>query len=627
MATAQNPGTPSPRLGEGQAKTVLLVGSIVGLVLVAVGVYLTLHWWSYVTGGLQEWHKNWWRLMLCELSVFGGLAVMFFSLQVARSEERTNPGMRRLLYGYNAGLSALLVLTILAHLNVFAYFPAWPFRYAHATYDWSGSNLYSLSPASKEFLGTLKEPVTVYVLLPGNDPTLYDVRTLLDNCKVANPNIKVIEYQPDLSREQVDDLVKKYQLPEREGLLVVYGAEGDQKHEFITENDIAPPRMRQRPGEKEGIEFKGESALINKLNQLSEGQKPVIYFTQGNGELDLNDFDSNRDDTGLGLLKEHLSRTNYEVKPLELGPGQDKVPDDATVVVVARPTLPLPPQAIAALRAYMKPTDPKAKKGKLIALCDVVAKPDGTMLHTGMEDFLKTEFNVQVDDDRIVSAATPNGQVPSPSPLMVSVVGDFRSHSPVIANFQGTIIPMYDVRTVHAAETNSPAPSNYQSQVILQAHPRFVIWKETNLKTDVAKEVAGLARLDRLDELRKKASREPLPVAVAVTEMGAPPDPTDPHAFMNRKEQPRLLVYGDATWASNSFQGEGGLFDLFTASVSWLRDRPDVSSVTETKEHKAFVLRPDDTSAFLFKVVVLPLILITFGTFGLGLGVWWVRRR
>jgi hypothetical protein len=620
MTTTQNPGTPAPRLGADQAKLVLLVGTVVGMVMVAVGVYLTFRWWSYVTGGLQEWHKNWWRLMLCELTVFGGLAVMFVSLQLARSEERTNPGLRRLLYGYNAALSALLVVTILVHLNVLAYFPVWPLRYAHATYDWSGSNLYSLSPASKEFLSKLKEPVTVYVLLPNGDPTLYEVRGLLDNSKVADPNIKVIEYQPDLSREQVNNLVKQYQLPEREGLLVVYGPEGDQKHEFISANDLTAPSFGQRPGDKEKIEFKGESALIKTLNTLSEGQKPVIYFTQGNGELDLNNFDTNKDDVGIGVLKERLGRANYEVKPLELGAGHDKVPDDASVVVVARPTLALPPQAISALRFYLKPSDPKAKKGKLIALFDVVTDTKGAMVHTGLEALLKTEFNVQVDDDRIVAARSRN-------PLQVPVLGNAASDNPVAVSFQRTAIPMYEVRTVEPAERNGPAPTDYRADIILAAAPGAMIWKETNLKTDVVKQVDSLRTPDRLGELLEKISRQPLPVAVAVSEMGAPSNPADPHAFMNRKQQPQLLVYGDATWATNGFMGEGGLFDLFTASVSWLRDRPDVSSVTDTKERKAFILRPEDPSAFLTRVVFLPLGLLAVGIVGLGGGVWWVRRR
>src|SRR5437870_447568 len=141
MANVQDRNREPVQLGEGKAPLILLLG-LVGLALLVAGIWLTGSKWDIITGGLEQWHKNWYWLMLCELLLFGGLAIMFSGLQIGRSEERTNPGMRRLLYGYNAVLSCLLVLTILAHLNVFVYLPVWPFTYAHETYDWSGSRLY-----------------------------------------------------------------------------------------------------------------------------------------------------------------------------------------------------------------------------------------------------------------------------------------------------------------------------------------------------------------------------------------------------------------------------------------------------------------------------------------------------
>jgi ABC-type uncharacterized transport system len=235
MANTPNQPPQNPPLGEGGAKLILFVGSLVGLILICAGIIMTAQWWGTVTGGLEEWHKNWWRLMLCELLVFGGLAVMFGALQVARSEERTNPGLRRVVYGYNAVLTALLVLTILVHLNVFTYLPVAPFTWAQETYDWTENKIYSLSPGSKELLQRLDKPVKVYVLLPSSDEfTLREVRTLLDNCKAVNRRIEVEELSPDLSPQAVAQLEKKYDLPERQGLLVVYGPEGDEKSEFIS---------------------------------------------------------------------------------------------------------------------------------------------------------------------------------------------------------------------------------------------------------------------------------------------------------------------------------------------------------------------------------------------------------
>ena len=96
---------------------------------------------------------------------------------------------------------------------------------------------------------------------------------------------------------------------------------------------------------------------------------------------------------------------------------------------------------------------------------------------------------------------------------------------------------------------------------------------------------------------------------------------------MNRKQEAQALVFGDATWVSNRRMGEGGLFDLFTASVAWLRDKPNVAEVTEAKERKAYVVKPEEPGQFWAQAFWIPMGLLTVGIIGLGTGVWVVRRR
>jgi hypothetical protein len=626
MSNMDNPSARTGLMTERRLVVLLIVGTLVALKMIGWGIGLTVNWWGTVTGGLEEWHKNWWRLMLCELLVFGGLAVMFGLLQAARSEERTNPSLRRVVYGYNVVLTAVLVLIILVHLNVFTYLPVAPFTWAQQTYDWTENKIYSLSPGSKELLQRLDKPVKVYVLLPSSDEfALREVRTLLDNCKAVNRRIEVEELSPDLSPQAVAQLEKKYDLPERQGLLVVYGPEGDEKTEFVSVNDFAPRRAgggMGKPGEKERIEFKGESALIGALSSLAEGkERPVVYFTQGSGELDLNNsFDTTRDDRGLGLLRDRLGRAKYEVKELKLGAANDKVPDDATVVVIARPSREFSQPALDALRAYLKPSDPKAKKGKLIVLFDVTTDAEGNMVHTGLEDLLQKEFGVQVGDDRVVCLGSRR------DPLDVPVGA---TDHPIVNRFEEGRLLLHDVRTVRPADRNPAGPPPAaQAAAILAADPQFGIWKETNLNVDVAAEIKSLLKPDRRSDLVKKLSQEPLPVAVAVSEQGGPSgDPNDPHAFMHRQQQPRMVVFGDATWVSNRRMGEGGYFELFTSSLAWLRDRPDVASVAENKERKAYTIQPKDPGQFWGQVFWIPMALLTVGIVGLGTGVWVVRRR
>jgi hypothetical protein len=348
--------------------------------------------------------------------------------------------------------------------------------------------------------------------------------------------------------------------------------------------------------------------------------RPTIYFTQGNGELDLdNSFDTQRDDVGLGRLRDRLGRANYEVKELKLGFGETKVPDDAAIVVIARPSSRLPAPALNALREYMKPSDPKKKKGKLIVLFDVVKSPEGGMAQTGLEDFVK-EFGVQVDNDRIICLGAPTG-----NPLDVIVTANPRSDNPVVARYKGHGIILRDVRTVDAAQRNPSA--DYQVEQLLLAPAQYGIWKETNLEKDVVAKVQSLAKPGHEEELQGLLSRDNLPVAVAVSELGAPSNPSDPHAFMNREQQPRMLVFGDATWLSNRRMGESGQFELFSGSLAWLRDRPDVAAATQAKERKPYIIPTTTPAALWWRMFLLPITLISLGIFGLGAGVWVVRRR
>src|SRR5262245_20753945 len=122
---------------------VLGLGTLAGLALLIVGFYLMYQWSNIITGGLEEWRKEGWRMGLVVLAVFGGLAVMFVALSMARGTEHTQPWLRRLLYGYNAVLTSVLLLAILVALNVLAYVPFAPFSYVNATYDWTTGTFYS----------------------------------------------------------------------------------------------------------------------------------------------------------------------------------------------------------------------------------------------------------------------------------------------------------------------------------------------------------------------------------------------------------------------------------------------------------------------------------------------------
>jgi hypothetical protein len=624
---------PNPTLTDQDAARllVLVIGGLAGL-LTAVFIGLALpyfDWWNIISAGLEEWRKNWWRLGLSVIGLFGGLALMLISLQLARGEERANVGLRRLLYGYNAVLTGLLLLAILTVLNVLTYVRLPPFTVLNTTSDWTEANLFTLSPASKNLLASLDKPVKVFVLLP-DSLLLRWVKNMMDNCRAVTDKLEVEYISPEDSR-RVSELMKKYQITESLGILVVYGNEGSEQQEFINANELTNRDDTQftREGQSKGILFEGENLLITKLTALTEGKsRTVVYFTQANGELDMNDSNPGKEDVGLGILKERLQKANYDVKELKLGPTNDKVPEDAGLVVIARPTQPFSEEALSALRKYMNPTS-GAKKGKLLVLFDVVPNREGTMASTGLEKFM-TEFNVEVGNDRVL--VLPNRM--TQYPLQVPVIPNLRSRNPLATAFAGpptSVFVFTDARVVQPLASNNPNPSAapYSPETVFFILDSAGVWTDPKIDLNPKGAIDNQIKdPDRREELLKKISRKPLSVVVAVTEPKAPPVSGDPHAFMQQEQEPRLVVCGDATWIANREMREGtnyGNWELFTSFVSYLRERPDIGKKAEPKKRTFFTLTPsEEVTAHLWW---LPAMVMVVGIMCLGGSILFIRRR
>jgi len=610
---------PPESLSEGDAARllVLTVGGLAGLLTIVLAIGLTYKWWEYFRGGLETWRKEWQWVSLCVLALFGGMALMFVSVQLARPEAHSKAGMRRLAFGSNVIVAGLLLLAVLFVVNSLFYVKVGPFKYLSTSTDWTASTIYTLSPASRGVLENLDKPVHVYVMLPRQDPAFYEFQNLMDNCLEVTDKLQVEYISPDRSLDRVIELAKKYHFLEGQGILVTYGSDENEQNEFINRDEIGVDDFRGGQ-----FKFQGEDVLITKLKYLLEGKsRPIVYFTQGNGELDLNQSGMGPRDRGLGILKERLQKANYDVRPLKLDVTVESVPDDAAAVIVVGPTTPLPDAGIKALGDYMNATGKAKKNGKLIVLLD--APRDESALQTGLEKFL-LQFRIQVGNDRIL--IVPNNF--SQYPLEIMVVANPLSNNKVAEAFR-EVRPFRfrDVRTMTPQEPAPDAPpSSNHAEPILFA-PEGITWADTNLAADPKALVDSLWKPDRRRELGKRVSRVPLPVAVAVTAPRAASS-ADPHAFMRQQQEPRLLAFGNAGWLSNRFMVEGSgtnNYELFASSLSWVRERPDIGKNAAPKERTFFTLGGSPDSVTRLYYVPLLLILITIA--GLGAGIWLVRRR
>jgi hypothetical protein len=595
-----------------------LATALLGLVLPFTQPYSDI-----LGGGLQSWRDNWSVLFKCGVPLFAGLVLMFLGVQMARTFERSQALMRRLLYGYNTVLSSLLLLIVLLLVNVLGYVGLPPFSLFSEIHDLTASRTYSLSTDMTNLLTKgLTEPVKVYAIVTVRSAR--PVVDLLTLCKsVAGDRFGYEVLTRDSNGQAIRELGRKYSLPPTSpfGLLVVYGTGDSAPSDFIKEDDLfetQTPGMPQTGPEP----FVGERALLRSLLYLKEGKtKAKVYFTQGNGELSVTD--GNPDSGGLGLLYRRLAASNFEPKVLDWTPTTKAFPDDADLVVIARPDPPtgrLSDDFLNAVRTYLKKGG--GKKGKLVVLMDVIGNGNTPQMPlTGLEAVLE-EYGVRVNNDRILALDGVRGD-----PTAIQVAVNPNNSTPVAQAFSdpdsGASVPfvMIDARSVEP--TAEPKPG-LQVEPFILAFAQQRIWIEKDMTHDPRGQAAELRKPGA--ELDKVLSRRPLPVAVTVTAVpaGRPREPQPSAAT------PRMAVFGDSTWLSNKIlESQEGRYNygVFSSTLAWLRERGDYGPPPQIPGKTPRVYETKLDSPHYYAVVVLPGIVMLFAVIALGGAVWVVRRR
>src|SRR5262245_5691487 len=139
---------------------VLAFGGTAGLLTALFGAVLGYRWHQSLVQWVASDDSREAQWVLLAAAVFlAGLLIMFVSLQLARTEQRTNATLRRVLYGFNTVFVGLLLLLVLIAVNVFAFIKV------PSTLVTNESAFTELSEESKRFLRSLDRPVNVYLIL------------------------------------------------------------------------------------------------------------------------------------------------------------------------------------------------------------------------------------------------------------------------------------------------------------------------------------------------------------------------------------------------------------------------------------------------------------------------------
>jgi ABC-type uncharacterized transport system involved in gliding motility auxiliary subunit len=339
--------------------------------------------------------------------------------------------------------------------------------------------------------------------------------------------------------------------------------------------------------QRETLNSVTETEVTSALIRFTQPAKRTLYFLSGHGELSIDDAG----DSGLDRVVDLLAKQNYDVRPLDLVIS-GTVPADARAIVIAGPLQPFTADEMTALTSYLSTPNAAA-----VLLLDPTVETQDVITETEanpLVDYLAAAWGIRARNDLIVS---PNQSVQG-NPYWPVVV-DYGS-SPIANQLQRipTIFP-----AARSLDIGS-APPDVTLTPLAQIEAGTGAWGEVDL--------AGLAEgLEPAADAND--AQTPLTIGVAAT---------------NSTTQARLVVFGDASFASNRVfdpSARTASASLFVNSVNWATvDETLINLTPKTPPTRAleFVDALTMRAIQFVIIIVMPVSVLLMGGV-----VWFLRRR
>ncbi|MEH2400543.1 GldG family protein [Nostoc sp.] len=517
--------------------------------------------------------------------VISGLGIIWQSYQSNWWRRRSTQA------GTNALVATLAVLAILGLINFLGT------RY-HLRTDLTETQLFTLAPQSRELVRVLPQPVKVWVFDINPNP---QDRELLENYQRQSSKFKYEYIDPQA----------------RPGLAEKFGVK-DYGEVYLESGDKR--QLVQTVNENERL---SEVRLTSRLQQLTNSTTAKVYLLQGHGERQLS--------PGKGAISQAiqgLGDKNFTTSPLNLG-ETSKVPEDATVVIVAGPKRGLFEGEVKALQEYLN------RGGNLLLMIDPNTDPK--------VDSLLQEWGVRLDNRLAVDVSGESVVGLGPAAPLVTEYGqhpitkDFRNGN----SFYPIARPL-EISSVPGVEATP----------LLRTKPYPKSWAESDLQSEklefnADKDLKGpltlgvaLTRKAVKSASTPQAAPTPSPLPSPTTQSKASPTPPaspaspaspaplaptpSPTPSSQTATESRLVVLGNSDFATDGLFQQQLNGDVFLNSVTWLSQQEKQPLSIRPKEPKNRRITLTTTQAnllILSSLLVLPLI-----GFAIAVIIWWKRR-
>src|ERR1017187_268255 len=433
----------------------------------------------------------------------------------SKSQPSFSPG-RRWKIGLDVVVRTALVLAVVVMVNYLG-------AHFFGRFYLSSQTRIQLAPQTINILRLLTNHINVTLYYNTKDENNFypDIVALLNEYRLVNPRISIrtVDYMRDAS--EAEKIKEQYKLDSQtDKNLVIFDCDGRIKiapGDALTQYTLEQiPNEKEREFQRKPVAFHGEITFTSMLLALENPKPLTAYFLQGHGEPAL-------DDSGnVGYLKfgSILAQNYIAVQNLELT-GDNPVPMDCNLLIIAAPTVPLSDLELQKIKKYI------ADGGRLFVLFNYasVNRP------TGLEPILQ-DWGVNVFSDFVKDRNNSTDDI---------VVRKFSSH-PVVNPLTKLALQVIRPRCVARMDWQNPPANAPQVDELAFSSDNSVLVSDPT------------------------APPRSYPLMVAVEQKPVA-------GVANPRGNTRMIVVGDSIFLGNYCIEAGANRDFVSYAANWLLDR------------------------------------------------------
>lgn len=325
-----------------------------------------------------------------------------------------------------------------------------------------------------------------------------------------------------------------------------------------------------------------EANLTPAIARVVSNRQSHAYIIQGHGEASLEPGQES-----LSEAVQALTDKSINVLPLNLLESP-KIPENADVIVIPGPKRSFLEAEVQLLQDYLQ------QGGNLLLMLEPETQPK--------LDKLLQDWGITLDN-RLVVDASGAGQLIGLGPAFPLVTR--YGNSPITKDFAQGVSFYPLAQAVQVQEK----PNQQVTELLFTSEQS---WAESDPDSP---ELTFDPQRDR---------QGPLVLGVKIVRSLDPAPKANPPQAQPQPKQARLIVIGDANFATDGSFGQGLNGDLFLNAVTWLSDRPD--QVLSIRPKEATNRRLELTAQKGRLLTLLGLGILPLGAFGAAAGLWWRRR-